>query len=150
MHFKYCFLRFSCVLRCGVLLKIHEVISVKNGTKRCCKLLLSHRGSCSTWLQHCSTACFSPVRVRLLVGQAPGGHRAEAGAGPRLGVVRVQAGVKRQVRHLLIWKQTGGKFGIKGCIFSRSFDVNIYHLLQYTSYNTHLAWVHIFSKKIFL
>ena len=53
-------------------------------------------------LQHCSTACFSPVRVRLLVGQAPGGHRAEAGARPRLGVVRVQAGVQRQVRHLLI------------------------------------------------
>ena len=50
----------------------------------------------------CSTACFSPVRVRLLVGQAPGGHRAEAGARPRLGVVRVQAGVQRQVRHLLI------------------------------------------------
>lgn len=140
MHFKYCFLRFSCVLRCGVLLKIHEVISVKNGTKRCCKLLLSHRGSCSTWLQHCSTACFSPVRVRLLVGQAPGGHRAEAGARPRLGVVRVQAGVQRQVRHLLIWKQTGGKFGIKEKMvyffqkFWRQYLTSItVHILQYTS-----------------
>ena len=91
------FFSFFC---CGVLLKIHGAISVKNKTEGCCKL--------SVITQHCSTPALqqlSPVGVCLPGPEPPRRHRAEAGARPGLRVVRVQPRVQREVRHLLIWKK---------------------------------------------
>ena len=45
-----------------------------------------------------------PVRVWILGVEAVCAHRAEAGAGAGLRVVRVQPSVQRQLTHFLVWK----------------------------------------------